>query len=227
MPDPLITAAALTKTYGVGPTAVVALAEVDLVVPRGERIGVVGKSGSGKSTLMNLLGGLDVPSSGELTVAGRRLSALSRRQLAEYRLSTVGFVFQSFHLIPTKTALENVELPLLLAGRSPRDRREAAQALLHAVEMDHRADHVPAKLSGGERQRVAVARAMVNQPELLLADEPTGNLDSASAAAVMTLLLDQVRTRGVTLILVTHDEELAKRSADRVIRMRDGHIVPE
>lgn len=227
MLDPLITAAALTKTYGVGPTAVVALAEVDLVVPRGERIGVVGKSGSGKSTLMNLLGGLDVPSSGQLTVAGRRLSALSRRQLAEYRLSTVGFVFQSFHLIPTKTALENVELPLLLAGRSPRDRREAARALLHAVEMDHRADHVPAKLSGGERQRVAVARAMVNQPELLLADEPTGNLDSASAAAVMTLLLDQVRTRGVTLILVTHDEELAKRSADRVIRMRDGHIVPE
>jgi ABC-type lipoprotein export system ATPase subunit len=225
--DPLIRAAGLTKTYGAGPTAVVARAGVDLVVPHGERVGVVGKSGSGKSTLMNLLGGLDVPSAGELTVAGRRLSALRRRQLAEYRLATVGFVFQSFHLIPTKTALENVELPLLLAGRSPRERREAARALLHAVDMDHRADQVPTKLSGGERQRVAVARALVNRPELLLADEPTGNLDSASAAAVMALLLDQVRTRGVTLILVTHDEELAKRSADRVIRMRDGHIVAE
>ncbi len=227
MAEPFAAAAGLTKVYGTGPSAVAALAGVDLVIPRGERVAVVGKSGSGKSTLMNLLGGLDVPSSGELTVDGRRLSALSRRQLAEYRLATVGFVFQSFHLIPTKTALENVELPLLLAGRTPRERREAARALLEAVEMGHRADHVPAKLSGGERQRVAVARALVNQPGLVLADEPTGNLDSASAAAVMDLLLYQARTRGVTLVLVTHDEELAKRTADRVIRMRDGRIVVE
>jgi predicted ABC-type transport system involved in lysophospholipase L1 biosynthesis ATPase subunit len=223
----LIQAAGLTKTYGSGPTAVTALAGVDLTVPAGERVAVLGKSGSGKSTLMNLLGGLDQPTAGTLTVAGRVLSALSRRALADYRLTAVGFVFQSFHLIPTKTALENVELPLVLAGRPPRDRRAAARDLLAAVEMGHRADHLPAQLSGGERQRVAVARALVNHPTLLLADEPTGNLDSASAEAVMDLLLAQTRDRGVTLILVTHDEEIAARYATRIVRMRDGRIVTD
>jgi predicted ABC-type transport system involved in lysophospholipase L1 biosynthesis ATPase subunit len=224
MSDPLIRAAGLTKTYGSGPTAVTALAGVDLSVSGGERVAVVGKSGSGKSTLMNLLGGLDVPSAGALSVGGRDLAALSRRQLAEYRLTSVGFVFQSFHLLPGKTALENVELPLVLAGRPPRERQAEARDLLDAVEMGHRTGHVPSQLSGGERQRVAVARALANRPRLVLADEPTGNLDSASAATVMDLLLARVRDRGVTLVLVTHDEDLAARSADRVVRMRDGRI---
>jgi predicted ABC-type transport system involved in lysophospholipase L1 biosynthesis ATPase subunit len=206
---------------------VAALAGVDLLVPAGERIAVIGKSGSGKSTLMNLLGGLDAPTSGTLSVAGQNLSSLSRRQLAEYRLNRVGFVFQSFHLLPHKTALENVELPLVLAGRPPAERRAAARDLLAAVGLSERAGHTPPQLSGGERQRVAVARSLVNQPQLLLADEPTGNLDSASAAAVMELILHQVRERGVTLVIVTHDEELAKRSADRVIRMRDGRIATD
>jgi predicted ABC-type transport system involved in lysophospholipase L1 biosynthesis ATPase subunit len=222
--SPLIDAAGLTKTYGTGPTAVTALADVDLTVPAGDRVAVLGKSGSGKSTLMNLLGGLDRPTAGTLTVAGRVLSNLSRRALAEYRLTAVGFVFQSFHLIPTKTALENVELPLVVAGRPARDRRAAARELLAAVGMDHRFDHLPTKLSGGERQRVAVARALVNRPQLVLADEPTGNLDSASAEAVMELLLAQTRDRGVTLILVTHDEEIAARYAARVVRMKDGRV---
>jgi predicted ABC-type transport system involved in lysophospholipase L1 biosynthesis ATPase subunit len=204
---------------------VAALVGVDLAIPRGGRLAVVGKSGSGKSTLMNLLGGLDTPSAGSLAVAGRQLAALSRRQLADYRLTSVGFVFQSFHLLPHRTALENVELPLTLAGRPRRERRAAARELLDAVGMGHRTGHTPPQLSGGERQRVAVARALVNRPALLLADEPTGNLDSASAAAVMDLLLGQVRDRGVTLVLVTHDEDLAARSADRVVRMSDGRVV--
>jgi predicted ABC-type transport system involved in lysophospholipase L1 biosynthesis ATPase subunit len=222
--SPFIEARGLTKTYGSGSTAVTALAGVDFLAAAGERVAVLGKSGSGKSTLMNLLGGLDTPTTGSLAVADRDLGTLSRRQLADYRLTCVGFVFQSFHLLPTKTALENVEVPLLLAGRSRSERRAAAREVLAAVGMDHRADHVPAKLSGGERQRVAVARALVHHPQLVLADEPTGNLDSASAADVMTLLLAQVRDRGVTLILVTHDEDLAARSADRLVRMVDGRI---
>ncbi len=225
MSDPLIRASGLTKSYGSGPTAVAALAGVDLSVSGGERVAVVGKSGFGKSTLMNLRGGQDVPSAGALSVGGRDLAALSRRQLAEYRHTSVGFVFQSFHLLPGKTALENVELPLVLAGRPPRERRAEARGLLDAVEMGHRTGHVPAQLSGGERPRVAVVRALANRPRLVLADEPTGNLDSASAAAVMDLLLARVRDRGVTLVLVTHDEDLAARSADRVVRMRDGRIV--
>jgi putative ABC transport system ATP-binding protein len=227
MSDPLIRASGLTKTYGTGPTAVAALTGLDLVIARGERVAVVGKSGSGKSTLMNLLGGLDVPTAGTLTVAGRELSTLSRRQLADYRLTAVGFVFQSFHLLPTQMAVENVEIPLLLAGSPPRDRRARALELLDAVGMGHRAEHLPSQLSGGERQRVAVARSLANDPTLLLADEPTGNLDSASAAAVMELLLAQVRDRGVTLVLVTHEEDLAARSADRVVRMRDGRVVAD
>jgi predicted ABC-type transport system involved in lysophospholipase L1 biosynthesis ATPase subunit len=227
MREPAILADGLTKSYGTGPTAVAALAGVDLLVPAGERIAVIGKSGSGKSTLMNLLGGLDVPTSGTLRVAGQNLSSLSRRQLAEYRLHRVGFIFQSFNLLPQKTALENVELPLVLAGHPPAERRASAHELLAAVGLSERASHTPPQLSGGERQRVAVARSLVNRPHLLLADEPTGNLDSASAAAVMELILHQVRDRGVTLMIVTHDEELAKRSADRVIRMRDGRIAIE
>ncbi len=224
---PLIVARDLSKIYGTGATAIAALAGVCLTIAAGERVAILGKSGSGKSTLMNLLGGLDRPTAGGLAVAGHDLALLNRRQLAEYRLHSVGFVFQSFHLIPSRTAVENVELPLTIAGRPHRERRALALELLAAVGMSHRADHPPAKLSGGERQRVAVARALVNRPRLVLADEPTGNLDSASADAVMELLLSQVRDRGGTLILVTHDDDLAARCADRIVRMRDGRIIVE
>jgi len=224
---PAVAAENLTKTYGSGPSAVTALAGVSLTVRPGERVAVLGKSGSGKSTLMNLVGGLDVPTAGALAVAGHPLASLSRRQLADFRLARVGFVFQSFHLVPSLTVLQNVELPLVLAGRPPRDRRAAAVAALDAVGLGHRLGHRPAELSGGERQRAAVARALINRPALLLADEPTGNLDTASAAAVTDLILGEVRDRGMTLILVTHDEELAGRAADRQVRMQDGRVVAD
>ena len=225
MPDPIIAARAVEKVYGTGTSAVAALAGLSFDIPAGQRLAILGKSGSGKSTLMNLIGGLDTPTAGALTVAGRSLGSLTRRQLADYRLASVGFVFQSFHLIASKTAAENVELPLALAGRPVADRRLAAREMLEAVGLGHRLGHHPPQLSGGECQRVAVARALVNRPAVLLADEPTGNLDSASAAAVMDLLFAQVRDRGMTLVVVTHDEELANRYAERVIRMADGRIL--
>ena len=224
MSVPFVSASGLTKVYGRGPSAVTALADVSLDLTRGEPVAIIGKSGSGKSTLMNLIGGLDRPSAGVLSVAGSDLAGMTRSQLAGYRLRSVGFVFQSFHLIPSKTAAENVELPMVLAGRTRGERRKAAAELLDAVGLSARSGHKPAELSGGERQRVAVARALANGPQIVLADEPTGNLDSASAAAVMDLLMSQVRERGVTLILVTHDQELAARTASRVVRMRDGRV---
>ena len=221
----MIAAENVSKTYGGGTSAVAALAGVSFGIPAGQRVAILGKSGSGKSTLMNLIGGLDTPTGGALTVAGKNLGTLTRRQLADFRLESVGFVFQSFHLIGSKSALENVELPLTLADRSVSDRRRVAREMLEAVGLGHRSGHFPPQLSGGERQRVAVARALVNRPAVLLADEPTGNLDSASAAAVMDLLFAQVRDRGMTLVVVTHDEELAGRYAERVIRMADGNIL--
>jgi len=221
----VIAAENVSKTYGGGTSAVAALAGVSFGIPAGQRVAILGKSGSGKSTLMNLIGGLDTPTGGALTVAGKNLGTLTRRQLADFRLESVGFVFQSFHLIGSKSALQNVELPLTLADRSVSDRRRVAREMLEAVGLGHRSGHFPPQLSGGERQRVAVARALVNRPAVLLADEPTGNLDSASAAAVMDLLFAQVRDRGMTLVVVTHDEELAGRYAERVIRMADGNIL--
>ncbi len=220
----MIHAANVSKVYGSGTSAVTALAGVNLAVAAGERVAILGKSGSGKSTLMNLIGGLDVPTAGTLTVGGQSLGTLSRRQLADYRLARVGFVFQSFHLIPSRTVLENVELPLTLAGVGLAERRARVREVVAAVGLGHRLDHKPTQLSGGERQRTAVARAIVNKPAVLLADEPTGNLDSGSAAEVMDLLFAQVRDRGMTLLLVTHDEELAKRYAGRVVRVQDGRV---
>ncbi len=224
MPESIIRAVQLSKIYGSASSVVTALAEVNLAIEQGERVAILGKSGSGKSTLMNLIGGLDVPSTGTLTVAGRNLGALSRSQLADYRRDCIGFVFQSFHLIASRTVQENVELPLMLAGARSADRRTRARAMLDAVGLSHRLSHKPTELSGGERQRVAVARALVNRPGVLLADEPTGNLDTASATGVMDLLFAQVAERGMTLLLVTHDEELAKRYAARVIRVHDGRV---
>jgi predicted ABC-type transport system involved in lysophospholipase L1 biosynthesis ATPase subunit len=215
----------VSKVYGTPAAPVRALDGVTLAIGRGERVALLGRSGSGKSTLLQLLGGLDRPTSGRILAAGRDLAALRTDELARYRQDEVGLVFQAFHLIPTRTALENVELPMVFAGRPPRERRAAARAALEAVGLGARLTHRPAELSGGERQRVAIARALVNRPKLLLADEPTGNLDSATAAEVMTLLLSDARARGAALVLVTHDEELARRSAERIVRLADGRVV--
>ncbi|HEY2784760.1 MAG TPA: ABC transporter ATP-binding protein [Fimbriiglobus sp.] len=219
-----IAAENVSKTYR---GEVAAVRGVSLTVPAGQRVAILGKSGSGKSTLLNLFGGLDVPTGGSLAVAGRKLSSLTRRQLADFRQTCVGFIFQSYHLIPWKSVLQNVAVPLVLAGRKPSDRRRAAADVLHAVGLGDRIDFRPNQLSGGERQRAAVARALVNKPALLLADEPTGNLDTHTARAVTDLILEQVSARGMTLVLVTHDEDLAARTADRTVRMQDGQMVSE
>ena len=214
----------VVKEWTAGPSPVRALRGVSLEVGGGEKLVLLGKSGSGKSTLLHLLGGLDRPTSGRIEVEGRELTALSGAELARYRLETVGMVFQSFHLVPWRTAVDNVALPLVFAGTAPSLRREMAERALLAVGLGHRLGHRPAELSGGEQQRVAIARALVNRPRLLLADEPTGNLDSATSAAVMDLLLGHVQQRGATLVLVTHDEELASKSADRIAWLRDGQM---
>jgi predicted ABC-type transport system involved in lysophospholipase L1 biosynthesis ATPase subunit len=216
----------LAKSYGPPATPVHALRGVTLEIRRGEKVALLGKSGSGKSTLLNLVGGLDRPTSGGLHVAGRDLARLSSNQLARHRLATVGMIFQAFNLIPSRTALENVELPMVFAGRPPAQRRAASRRALEAAGLGHRLGHRPGELSGGEHQRVAIARALVNEPAILLADEPTGNLDSATAAEIVALLTDHVRAHGTTLVLVTHDEELAGRCADRVVRLMDGRLLP-
>jgi ABC-type lipoprotein export system ATPase subunit len=220
-----IRAVELTKSYGSSVAPVHALRGVTLEIEPGERVALFGKSGSGKSTLLNILGGLDRPTSGTITVGGRDLSALSANELACYRLNTVGMVFQAYNLIPSRTALENVELPMVFAGIPAAGRRVAAQHALEAVGLEHRLEHRPAELSGGESQRVAIARALVNHPEILLADEPTGNLDSATAEGIIAILLDYLRERRTTLILVTHDEDLARRCADRIVRLQDGRLI--
>jgi putative ABC transport system ATP-binding protein len=200
------------------------LDDVTLSVARGEFVAVTGPSGSGKSTLLGLVAGLDRPTAGAVRVAGTDLSALDEDRLARLRLATIGYVFQAFHLVPTFTALENVAIPLELAGAA--DPPARARALLDRVGLAGRAHHYPAQLSGGEQQRVALARAFANEPPLLLADEPTGNLDSATGGQVIDLLVARHRERGVTLVLVTHDPELA-RQADRVIELRDGRVTAD
>ncbi len=214
----------VVKTYGAASTAVVALRGVTFSVQRGERVALLGRSGSGKSTLLNLLGGLDRPTSGRLTICGHELGTLSPRELTQFRSRTVGMIFQGFNLIASRTAGENVELPLVFAGVSRRERREQSRRALEAVGLGARVHHRPAELSGGESQRVAIARALVNRPAVLLADEPTGNLDSATAAEVLAVMLEHVRAGGMTLVLVTHDEALAGTCTDRVIRLADGQL---
>jgi ABC-type lipoprotein export system ATPase subunit len=216
----------VVKAYGMKAAPVMALRGVSLEIQQGERVALLGKSGSGKSTLLNLIGGLDQPTSGSLVVAGRDLGHMRANELAHYRLATVGMVFQSFNLIASRTALQNVELPMIFAGGTPKERREAARNALAAVGLEHRLTHRPAELSGGEHQRVAIARALVNRPALLLADEPAGNLDTATADQVLTLLSDHVRSHDCTMILVTHDEELARRLTDRVLHLKDGLLIP-
>lgn len=215
----------LTKRYGTSAAPVVALAGIDLTIRTGERVALLGKSGSGKSTLLGLLGGLDRPTAGAVWVGGRDLAAMSSADLARHRLRTTGVIFQAYHLIPSLSALQNVELPMVFAGTTPRQRRATAARMLGAVELGHRMHHRPVELSGGERQRVALARALVNEPAVLLADEPTGNLDTVTAGSMMQLMLDLLAARGATLLLVTHDLDLATRSSDRILRMADGRIV--
>jgi putative ABC transport system ATP-binding protein len=224
-PAVLVHARGLRKDYGSGQGLVRALDAVDLDVNRGEAVAVMGPSGCGKSTLLHLIGGLDRPSAGQLSVAGHRLDELSERALAHLRRDQIGFVFQAFHLMDELTAQENVELPALLAGYSPNEARTRATALLDQVGLADRARHLPPMLSGGQRQRVAIARALANDPGIVLADEPTGNLDSASAFDVLSLLAD-LQAQGLTLVIVTHDERIAT-TADRLISMRDGAFVDE
>jgi ABC-type lipoprotein export system ATPase subunit len=202
-----------------------ALDAVELDVASGETLAVMGPSGCGKSTLLHRLGGLERPSAGEVWLAGRRIDELSERALARMRRQAIGFVFQAFHLMDELTAVENVELPALLAGSSPRAARRRAAQLLEQVGLADRAEHLPSALSGGQRQRVAIARALSNEPRVVLADEPTGNLDSAATVDVLRLL-DSLRSAGQTLVIVTHDERIAA-TADRLISMRDGAFVEE
>jgi putative ABC transport system ATP-binding protein len=221
----LMRARDLRKQYGRGDGLVRAVDGIDIEVVRGETVAIMGPSGCGKSTLLQLLGGLDRPDSGEIWLGDRRLDTLSERELAHVRRRDVGFVFQAFHLMDEFTAQENVEFPALLAGATPREARLRAQELLDRVGLANRTRHLPTALSGGQRQRVAIARALANQPQVLLADEPTGNLDSAGTLDVLRLL-DSLRTAGLTLVLATHDERIAA-TADRLITMRDGAFIDE
>ncbi|MGH3151556.1 MAG: ABC transporter ATP-binding protein [Streptosporangiaceae bacterium] len=221
----LVRAHQLRKDYGRGEALVRAVDDVDLEVANGEALAVMGPSGCGKSTLLHLLGGLDRPTSGELWLGKGRIDQLSEHALAELRRQDVGFVFQAFHLMEELTAQENVELPALLARRSPRQARRRARQLLDQVGLADRGGHLPSALSGGQRQRVAIARALVNEPRLVLADEPTGNLDSAATLEVLQLF-ETLHAGGLTLVVVTHDERIAA-TADRLITMRDGALVDE
>jgi predicted ABC-type transport system involved in lysophospholipase L1 biosynthesis ATPase subunit len=214
----------LVKSYGTAAAPVHALRGISLAVYRGEKMALLGKSGSGKSTLLSLIGGLDRPTSGTIEVQGRDLGRMNRNELARHRLETVGMIFQSFNLIASRSAVQNVELPMLFAGRTTIERRRVARQALATVGLEQRVAHRPSELSSGEQQRVAIARALVNRPSILLADEPTGNLDSTTAGEIIDLLIDHVRRQEATLILVTHDEELARRCADRIVWLKDGKL---
>jgi putative ABC transport system ATP-binding protein len=223
--EPILRAVGLRKYYGRDDGLVRAVDAIDLDVAAGETLSVMGPSGCGKSTLLHLLGGIDRPNDGELWLNSRRIDHLSERSLARLRRQEIGFVFQAFHLMDELTAQENVELPALLAGQSPRRARQRARDLLEQVGLSDRANHLPSALSGGQRQRVAIARAIANEPLVVLADEPTGNLDSAATLEVLRLF-EQMHSWGLTLVLVTHDERVAA-TADRLITMRDGSFVDD
>ncbi|MBC7912016.1 MAG: ABC transporter ATP-binding protein [Pyrinomonadaceae bacterium] len=214
----------VSKTVPSGADDLTILHALDLVIPDGQFVSIVGPSGSGKSTLLGLIAGLDAPSAGEIRIDGQSINEMSEDALAELRSAKIGFVFQSFHLIPSLTALENVLVPMEIAGL--RDAPERARQLLGDVDLIARAHHYPSQLSGGEKQRIAIARAFANEPKIMLADEPTGNLDSQNGRHVFDLMLEMNKKRGATLVLVTHDHELAAE-ATRSISLRDGRVVSD
>jgi len=216
----VISATDLNKSFG----TLKVVRDVNFNIKKGEFVSIVGKSGSGKTTLLSLLSGLERPSSGRVTLNGREITESSENELALIRREMVGFIFQSFHLIPTLSAWENVALPLFPVKMTTEQRRERAMELLRQMEMENRSDHRPATLSGGEKQRVAIARALVNSPKVVFADEPTGNLDSATSEAIMDILKHLHVDNGLSLVMVTHDLDLAG-SSDRIVRMQDGEIV--
>jgi putative ABC transport system ATP-binding protein len=226
--SPLISLQQLSKTYTVGEVAVHALRGVSLTIDAGEFVSIVGPSGSGKSTCMHILGCLDRPTAGTYLLEGRDVSLLARDELARVRNHKIGFVFQSFNLLPRTSALENVEVPLLYTGAkvAPAERHRRARAALASVGLEDRMDHFPNQLSGGQQQRVAIARALMTEPPILLADEPTGNLDSRTSVEVMEIFQRLRMERGITVILITHDHEVAEYGS-RVISFKDGHVVSD
>jgi putative ABC transport system ATP-binding protein len=224
---PVVETRDLTKHYTMGQSLVRALDGVTMSLEAGEFVGLLGTSGSGKSTLLNLIAGLDHPTSGSLTVFGRNLGEMSRADLSLHRRTSVGMIFQSFNLIPTMTAIENVALPMMFAGEARGVREGRARTLLEQVGLGGRQAHRPKELSGGEQQRVSIARALANDPRILLADEPTGNLDSRTAQEILALLQELNTTTGRTLLLVTHDAALASRYVKRTITLSDGRVLAE
>ena len=223
MSDPVIRTVGLTRDYPMGGETVRALRGVDLVIQANEYVAIMGPSGSGKSTLMNLIGCLDTPTAGEYWLAGTEVSRMTDDELARVRNRQIGFVFQTFNLLPRATAAHNVELPLVYAGLPARERRQRAERALASVGLADRMGHKPAELSGGQRQRVAIARALVTEPSIILADEPTGNLDSSTSEEIMKIFEELHRTRGQTIVMVTHEADIA-RHAERVVTLHDGVV---
>lgn len=222
MSSPLIDIKEIGRKYVIGAETIHALKSVTLQINKGEFVALMGPSGSGKSTLMNILGCLDTPTRGEYVLNGIKVSDMTDDELAEVRNKEIGFVFQTFNLLPRSTSLDNVALPLIYAGLSKTERIEKAQKALESVNLGNRMDHKPNELSGGQRQRVAIARALINDPSIILADEPTGNLDTKTSVEIMGLL-EEIHSKGNTIVLVTHEEDIAQH-AHRIVRMRDGLI---
>ena len=222
---PLIQLTDITKVYQMGDMEVRALDGVSLTIGRGEYVAIMGPSGSGKSTMMNVIGCLDTPTTGSYVLNGKQVEAMSDDELAQIRNEEIGFVFQTFNLLARTTALQNVELPLIYAGQKPEERHARAQKALENVGLGARSDHMPNQLSGGQRQRVAIARALVNDPSILLADEPTGALDSKTSVEIMALFEDLYQ-KGNTIVLVTHEEDIA-RHAHRIVKLRDGKVLSD
>ena len=221
----IIKARELSKIYDKGKIKVPALRDVTFDVSAGQFIGIVGKSGSGKSTLLNIIGGLDSPTNGSILFKDRNLAGMNRYELALHRRFSVGMIFQSFNLVPSLSALDNVILPLIFSGTGRKKRKPRGLEILEQVDLVHRRNHFPSELSGGETQRVAIARALINEPEVILADEPTGNLDSQTSEEIINLLVKLNRKKGLTVLMVTHDQETAGQISDKILRLKDGMII--
>ena len=222
---PILSINNLSKIYQKGEVEIPAVREVSFEVSQGSYLSIVGKSGSGKSTLLNLVGGLDRPTAGIIQFNGKDIGKMSRYQLAMHRRLSVGMIFQSFNLLPKRTAIENIVLPLTFAGIPRRKRKPRAKELLEQVGLGERVNHFPSELSGGEAQRVAIARSLANEPQMILADEPTGNLDSSTAGEIIDLLVSLNKDKGLTILMVTHDKETAEAVSDNIITLKDGSII--